>query len=117
MRTHQQTDSELKDLLKAELARFQELNEQKESAWNALGETKIYSHGQFEAEFEAFQLIKAQWQDSADEIKHLHRKLYPNFPRGHACPNCGCDTMSVSGSNAVLDGCVACGTITDRWSL
>jgi hypothetical protein len=110
MRTHQQTDRELKDLLKAEQTRFKELDTLKKAMWEGLAADNA-------ASLQEWELLKAQWQDSADEIKYLHRKLHPYFPRGHACPNCGCDTMPVSGSNAVLDSCVACGTITDRWSL
>lgn len=108
MRTHNLSDQELKDLLKEELARFKELDAQKKAMWES-----------FEAvtSLQEWELLKAKWQDSADEIKHLHRKLYPNFPRGIQCPNCGCDTMPISGSNAKIDCCVACGDYVDRWGL
>lgn len=111
MRKAETSDSELKELLKAELASFKELDAQKKAMWES---DELLKGGDA---IQAFQLIKAKWQDSADEIKHLHRRLYPNFPRGHACSNCGCDTLPVAGSNAKLDSCIACGQYSDRWSL
>lgn len=110
MRKAETTDSELKELLKAELASFKELDAQKKAMWEGLVADSPVS-------LQEWELLKAQWQDSADEIKHLHRKLYPNFPRGIACPNCGCDTMPISGSNAKIDCCIACGDYVDRWGL
>jgi formamidopyrimidine-DNA glycosylase len=93
--------NELREQLKAEQARFKELDEKKKTL---LSDAIVQGGGNIQ-EYEA---VKAQWQDSAEEIKHLHRKLYPNFPR-HSCPNCGCDCTPILGSGRSHYGCIACG--------
>jgi hypothetical protein len=96
----QQSDGELREHLKTELARFKELDSQKVALYTGLDTGSI----------QEYEIIKARWKDCAEEIKHIHRKLYPHFPRGHECPNCGCDTMPVIGTNPTLFyGCIACG--------
>jgi hypothetical protein len=99
MSIRQLDHNEIKEQLKAEQARFKELDAQKQAAWQKVFETIT---------IEEWELIKRQWQDSAEEIKHLHRKLYPNFPR-HSCPNCGCDCTPILGSGRNHYGCIACG--------
>lgn len=87
---------DLKNQLKAERKRFDELDKQKNELWIA-------------NTLQGFQRVKRQWQDSAEQINHLHRMLYPNFPYSGTCPNCGSDTLPVLGTNPVsLDQCVAC---------
>lgn len=107
MSIRQLDHNELREQLKAEQARFKELDAQKEAMWKSFDETEV-GLGNFTAKFQEFTTLKAQWQDSADEIKHLHRKLYPNFPR-HACPNCGCDCTPILGLGRSHYGCIACG--------
>jgi hypothetical protein len=101
---HNITDSELREQLKAEIARFKELDKQKNAAWESLAADNIVS-------LQEWELLKAQWKDSAEEIKHLHRKLYPNFPSG-TCGNCGSVTTPILGSGRNHYGCVACGEET-----
>jgi hypothetical protein len=105
-RINKLSDNELKQLLDTELERFRELDNQKQDAWRNVPETMT---------IQEWELLKQKWQDSADEIKHLHRKLYPYFPRSGVCSNCGCDMLPMAGGRDPMEKCIACGQHSDRW--
>lgn len=109
MRMAQADDNELRELLKAEIARFKELDAQKKALWEGEIET--------DNAIQEYEQVKRAWQDSAEEIKHLHRKLYPYFPRGGTCGNCGCDMLPVFGSQKGMSQCIACGEQRVEWGL
>lgn len=82
---------------KEEKQRFADLDRQKTNLWLAANDIPKY------------QRTKILWQDSAKHINKLHRQLYPYFPRTGTCHNCGCDMMSVLGSNPTMtDKCICC---------
>lgn len=110
MRKAETTDSELKELLQAELVSFKELDTLKKAMREGLAADNPVS-------LQEWELLKAQWQDSADEIKHLHRKLHPYYPQRGACSICGCDTLPALGSNTLMSVCIACGNESVDWSL
>ena len=100
MRHNQLSDNELRELLKAEKARFKELDAKKELYKNQLVWSS-HTHQDYE-------LLKSQWKDSAEEIAHLYKKLHPYFPVG-TCPHCGSVTSKIVGSGRNHYACVACG--------
>lgn len=106
MSRHLPDKNEFEQQLETELARFKELNAKKTAAYMNLDVGTI----------QAYELLRAQWEDSVAEIKHLHRKLYPYFPRSIACPHCGCDTLPIGGGFESSQ-CIACGEVTVKWNL
>lgn len=106
MSRHLPDKNELEEQLKTELDRFKELDTQKTAMYKGLDVGNI----------QEYELLRAQWEDSVAEIKHLHRKLYPYFPRSGACPYCGCDTLP-SGGGFESSQCIACGKVTVKWNL
>lgn len=101
MRTRQLDYNELRQLLKAEQARFKELDDKKRTL---LSDAVVQG-----GNIQEYELVKAQWEDSAQEITHLYKKLHPHFPTG-TCYNCGSVTALVLGSGRKHFACVACGT-------
>jgi hypothetical protein len=99
MRINQLSDNELRELLKAEQAQFKELDKQKSEA-----NTDTCSAREYE-------LLKARWKDSAEQIAFLYKKLHPYFPNG-GCGNCGSVTTPILGSDRNHYRCVACGEET-----
>jgi hypothetical protein len=101
-RYEEPTREQLRALLDTERKRFQELDKQKKAAW-------------LNNDLLVYMRVKMQWQDCADEIDHLHRKLYPLFPYSGTCYQCGAATLPVAGMSPVShDQCVACKEITSR---
>lgn len=102
MRKAETSDSELREQLKAEQARFQALSTEQESLKN---DTQIV--GNVAAFIERLTQLRAQLADSAEEITHLYKKLHPYFPVG-TCPICHSVTTKIVGSGRNHWGCVAC---------
>lgn len=107
MRIHQLSNNELRELLKAEQARFKELDERRKATW----ENTDLTTQPLSEYMQAWEQLKADWKDSAEQIAYLYKKLHPYFPVG-TCPHCGSVTSKIVGSGRNHYACVACGEET-----
>lgn len=84
-------------MLEIERANFKLLDAAKKKAWCA-------------NDLKEYEQVKIKWQDCCDEIDHLCRKLYPNFPYSGTCYNCGAGTLPIAEIDSVsMDRCIVCG--------
>ena len=95
------TYEQLKAQLEAERKKFQQYDDEKQSLIKANIDIKRHEE------------VKLLRQSSVDEINHLHKEMYPNFPHFGSCWYCGGVLTPALGSNQGLDGsCVVCDRLT-----
>jgi hypothetical protein len=101
MRISKPNREQLKSRLEAERDKFQKYDEEKKSLISANIDIKRYEE------------VKALRKDCVDEINHLHKQMYPNFPHFGSCWYCGGVLTPALGKNRGLDGsCVVCERLT-----